>query len=153
MLRFVHAAIPEQNQIESLSVGGQLQIAGPSVLTYPDGTKTEVPLGESQALIVSIPGNYMIRDSAGQTRTIAVNLELRESQLTMIDPSRLLQWGVPLEERSAINPTEGMLRQMRAVELESQQGSWRWLLGIVLFAAAFESAFAWLRSFRKPITA
>ncbi|MFN7293068.1 MAG: hypothetical protein ACK5T6_20975, partial [Pirellula sp.] len=61
--------------------------------------------------------------------------------------------GVPLEERRANNPTEGMLRQMRAVELESHQGSWRWLLGIVLFASAFESAFAWLRSYRKPIIA
>ncbi|MCU0719833.1 MAG: hypothetical protein MUC83_09025 [Pirellula sp.] len=95
--------------------------------------------------------NYVIQDSEGQTRNISANLEPRESQLASIDPSRLLQWGVPLEEQKTINPTEGMLRQMRAVELESQQGSWRWLLGIVLLAAALESTFAWLRSFRKPI--
>jgi hypothetical protein len=153
MLRFIQAAVPEQNQMESLSVGGQLQIVGPSVLTFPNGTKTEVPAGKSQALVISMPGNYIIQDSKGQTRNTSANLVPSESQLASIDPSRLLQWGVPLEERRASNPTEGMLRQMRAVELESQQGSWRWLLGIVLFAAAFESAFAWLRSYRKPITA
>ncbi|MFN7842472.1 MAG: hypothetical protein ACK5N9_12200 [Pirellula sp.] len=153
MLRFIQAAVPEQNQMESLSVGGQLQIVGPSVLTFPNGTKTEIPDGKSQALVISMPGNYIIQDSNGKTRNISANLEPSESQLESVDPSRLMQWGVPLEERRANNPTEGMLRQMRAVELESQQGSWRWLLGIVLFASAFESAFAWLRSYRKPIIA
>lgn len=150
MLRYVQAALPEQNQLESVTVGEQIKVAGPGTLIRPDGTKMDLSPGEIQTLIVSTPGNFTIHDSESQTRTISANLEPRESQLTTIDPSRLLQWGVPLEERNSNNPTEGMLRQMRAVELESQQGSWRWLLGIVLFAAAFESAFAWLRSYRTP---
>jgi hypothetical protein len=119
----------------------------------PDGTKIEVPLGQTKTLLASTPGNYIIQNSEGKTRTISANVEPRESQLARVEPSQLLQWGVPLEERKVNNPSEGMLRQMRAVELESQQGSWRWLLGIVLIAAAFESAFAWLRSYRKPIGA
>ncbi|MFN7874300.1 MAG: BatA domain-containing protein [Pirellula sp.] len=153
MLRYVQAALPEQNQLETVKVGEQIRIAGPSTLTFPDGTKIEVPVEQTKSLLASTPGNYNIQYSDGQTRTISANLEPRESQLARIEPNRLLQWGVPLEERKAINPSEGMLRQMRAVELESQQGSWRWLLGIVLIAAAFESAFAWLRSHRKPIGA
>jgi hypothetical protein len=153
MLRYVQTALPERNQLESVTVGEQLQVAGSSSITLPDGTKIEVPFGKSQTLLASTPGNYRVQNSEGQTRTISANLDPRESQLTSIDASRLLQWGVPLEERKANNPSDGMLRQMRAVELESQQGSWRWLLGIVVLAAAFESAFAWLRSYRKPITA
>ncbi|MCU0718780.1 MAG: BatA domain-containing protein, partial [Pirellula sp.] len=71
MLRYIQAAIPEQNQMENLSVGGQLEIVGPSVLTFPDGTKTEVPAGKTQVFIVSVPGNYVIQNSEGQNRNIS----------------------------------------------------------------------------------
>ncbi|MCU0710687.1 MAG: BatA domain-containing protein [Pirellula sp.] len=151
MLRYVQTKIPDQNLTENVLIGDEIQVVGPSELTMPDGTKVEVANGKTQTLVVSMPGHYTIRDSGGQIRSVSANLEPRESQLASIDPTRLLQWGVPLEERKAVNPTEGMLREMRAVELESQQGSWRWLLGIVLFGAAFESAFAWLRSYRNPV--
>lgn len=149
ILRYIQGALPEQIQGESLLVGDEIQLDGPCTLQTTDGDSKQVAAGQNESWLIKMPGNYVISEENGVTRTISANLSPLESQLTPIEPNRLLQWGVPLDERRIVNPSASMLRQLRAVELESQQGSWRWLLGLVIVAAAFESTLAWLRSYRR----
>ncbi|XZE19073.1 BatA domain-containing protein [Pirellulaceae bacterium SH449] len=149
ILRYIQGSLPEQIQGESLLVGDELRLEGPCTLRTPDGGLKQITAGQKENWLIQAPGNYLLSEENGVTRTISANLSPLESQLTPIEPNRLLQWGVPLDERRVVNPSASMLRQMRAVELESQQGSWRWLLGLVIVAAAFESTLAWLRSYRR----
>ena len=153
ILRYVASSFPASRTRESILVGSKIDLMGSAQVSLPDGNNVNLVAGKEQTLIASTPGNYSITSVEGTTRVLSVNLDSKESQIAPLDATRLLQWGVPLEERKIANPTEGMLRQMRAVELEAQQGTWRWLLVIVIVAAALESIFAWQKSYQRTTAA
>jgi hypothetical protein len=100
------------------------------------GTELE---NKGQALLLEQPGVYHCIDSRGNDSPIAVNLADSESQTTIADIERLERLGVGMVDARPADRKESAQRQLRAVELESQQGWWRWLVIGVLGAAGIES--------------
>jgi hypothetical protein len=76
------------------------------------------------------------------SQSVAVNLPPQESRTVPLDPSELEQRGVPLGRAETAAETSLKNRQMKDVELESQQKLWRWLLVMALSVLALETYFA-----------
>ncbi len=73
------------------------------------------------------PGIYQ-RELDGNTESFALNLAESESHLEPIDTSLLERFGINLEDSIPAEVKLAEQRQMRDVELESNQKLWQWLL-------------------------
>ena len=89
---------------------------------------------------MSEPGIYRKVSSSGVESKLAVNLQESESNTSIGGLERLEKLGVVI---SVSKPTkkqdDATRRQLRAVELESQQSWWRWVIIGVIGAIGLES--------------
>ena len=87
------------------------------------------------------PGIYRRLDQDGLESRMAVNLDESESNTRSGGLERLERMGVAMAGEPVANKQakEDKRRQLRAVELESQQGWWRWVVVGVLGVVGLES--------------
>lgn len=140
MVNRVEASLPAANYANQMRVGESIRIPAASILLNVTSGSTEVAESSSEIeWIAKEPGLYRIT-GAGETQSeIAVNVAESESEVTQHDIQRMAQTGAPLSEPGDGERSEGQQRQLRAVELESSQSSWRWLLCCVLGLIGLES--------------
>jgi hypothetical protein len=124
------------------------------VVTKPDG-KT-VPISSGQKLFgeTDQPGVYTV---AGVERPFrfAVNLAPEESKTLPLAGEQLEKLGVPIRAQPTATPAQLALKQaqLRAVELESHQKLWRWLIVATLVILIVETWIAARLSRRAPVQA
>jgi hypothetical protein len=94
--------------------------------------------------ILAEPGVYHRVDALGEKSPFAVNLIDAESNLASLDLESIERLGVNLSDQRPAVVQVSAQRQLRAVELEAQQGWWRWLVMGVLGAVSLESVFCLL---------
>jgi hypothetical protein len=68
-----------------------------------------------------------------------VNTRESESNTSVSGLERLEKLGVLMSDSNPAKSNESIRRQMRAVELESQQGWWRWMIFGVIGVIGVES--------------
>lgn len=132
----------------SYVVGESVPVAADDVavtVAKPDGVQTQIEAGESWFRDTDQPGIYQIH-SSGTPVQFAVNLSARESDTARLDVEQLSELGVQLGEHRTQAEESDRQRQLRDVELESQQQLWRWLIVTVLGILGMET---WLAG-RKP---
>lgn len=123
----------------STSLGGELEFE-PSA-----GVRIRTPVGESVSVeaasdleVVDRPGIYAWIDGES-TQPFAVNLGETESRTEPMGEEALERFGVLLGETPPPAVRTARARQMRDVELESQQKLWQWLLLGALVLLGIES--------------
>ncbi|MEQ1830678.1 MAG: hypothetical protein ABL921_32300, partial [Pirellula sp.] len=129
-------AAPENNESDNHHVGDSITISVEDQLTDPDGKKLDLNHG---TVLLEQPGIYHRQFSEGAQTRFAVNLAESESLTTVADVERLERLGVGMKDERPVGHKEASQRQLRAVELEAQQGWWRWLVIGVLGAIGVES--------------
>lgn len=72
---------------------------------------------------------------------IAVNIDPREGETSVIDPDRLSQFGAVISSPQLREQESTAQRALRDVELESKQGWWQWL---IVATIGFLAAETWL---------
>ena len=128
---------------DSLQVGKPLTFAKESrsvQVIAPDGEQfelTEAPMVFAKA---NQPGIYQSSQD-GLEREYAFNIALSESRLEPLDKADLEQRGLRLQNHISGEELLEQERQLRDVELESQQQIWRWL---ILAALGLMMAESWL---------
>jgi hypothetical protein len=105
----------------------------------PDGSRSEIEPG-ARALTLALRGFYTVRPAGGgeaaQASVIAANVDVRESDLTPLDPDSFAAGvrtpgEVETRARAAVLP---------AAELEKRQSLWWYLLLTALALLAVENA-------------
>ena len=96
--------------------------------------------GTAKKLIqFSQPGIYRRVSPTGIESHLAVNLMESESNTSVSGLERLEKLGVTMSDRKPTKKDDASRRQLRAVELESQQGWWRWVIVGVVGVVGLES--------------
>jgi hypothetical protein len=123
-------------------------------VTKPDG-KT-VPVAGAQKLFgeTDQPGVYTVVGVERPFR-FAVNLAPEESKTSPLAAEQLEKLGVPLRVQPIATPEQLALKQaqLRAMELESNQKLWRWLIVVTLVILIVETWIAARLSRRAPVQA
>ncbi|HRX77584.1 MAG TPA: BatA domain-containing protein [Pirellulaceae bacterium] len=107
-------------------------------VTKPNGTKTELDDEDHWFRETDEPGIYEIQGGTVPIR-FAVNLMARETDTAMMDLEQLSELGIQLGEHATREEESDRQRQLRDIELESQQQLWRWLIVVVLGVLALET--------------
>jgi len=133
---------PVVNDDVSLRVGSSLEIPDDEKLL--DRSGREVPNekidGKSgKTSVLSEPGVFRRLNAKGTETLLAVNTMESESNTSVGGLERLEKLGVVMSESKLQKPDESTHRQLRAVELESQQGWWRWMIFGVIGLIGVES--------------
>ena len=87
------------------------------------------------------PGIYAFNTDDANVN-VSVNLDPRESQTDSIDLSRLEQFGVKIGHHKSAQQIQEQNRQMRDLELESQQTIWQYLIVAALVCLGLETLLA-----------
>ncbi len=95
--------------------------------------------GKRLSAVLTQPGLYTRYDADQKPFRFAVNINDTESQTTPAGLDRLDQYGVLVHNNLAVAPSSAVANHLRAVELESKQGWWQWLLMGVLAVIGLES--------------
>ncbi len=135
-------ATPVVNDPSSYRVGMSLEIPSDQRIDSPAGVEIrgEVVEGKAAKLIVlSEPGIYRRVTATGIESHLAVNLAESESNTSVSGLERLEKLGVVMKDSKPIKKDDASRRQLRAVELESQQGWWRWVIVGVIGVVGLES--------------
>ena len=131
---------PEMNDSERYTVGDTIACSAGERLIDPNGIESN---GGGDPLptisLLEQPGIYHRIDKEGHDIRLAVNLDDSESLTTVADVERLERLGISMVDQRPAGQKEVRQRQLRAVELEAQQGWWRWLVMGVLGAVGIES--------------
>jgi hypothetical protein len=104
----------------------------------PDGTRAELDDEAHWFRETDQPGIYEIQGGTVPVR-FAVNLMARETDTAMMDVEQLTELGVQLGEHLTRDEESDRQRQLRDIELESQQQLWRWLIVVVLGVLGLET--------------
>ena len=135
-------ATPVVNNPSSYRVGMSLEIPEDHRILDPAGTevKAEAIDGKIGRMIVfSEPGVYRQITPDGAESKLAVNLMESESNTAVGGLERLEKLGVVIADGKPTKRDDTARRQLRAVELESQQGWWRWIIVGVISVIGLES--------------
>ena len=135
-------ATPVVNDPSSYRVGMSLEIPSDQRIDSPTGIEVrgDVVEGKTVKLIVlSEPGIYRRVTATGIESHLAVNLAESESNTSISGLERLEKLGVVMKDSKPIKKDDASRRQLRAVELESQQGWWRWVIVGVIGVVGLES--------------
>ena len=133
-------AAPQERNFDAIVVGDRLEcLEGERWL---DNDRQELDLETSpdgrRWIDFEQPGFYrMERD--GQSRSVAVNLPIAESDTGTLEIERLERLGVATTDSKPTDASVARQEQLRAEELEGSQRIWRWLLLGMLFAIVFET--------------
>ena len=90
-------------------------------------------------IVFSEPGVYRQIIPDGTESKLAVNLMESESNTSVGGLERLEKLGVVMADGKSTKRDDTSRRQLRAVELESQQGWWRWIIVGVISVIGLES--------------
>jgi hypothetical protein len=109
----------------------------------PDGSSVEVEPGTASFSKTDQPGIYRF-GSGSNAFTVAVNLDPTEGRTTPLSPEQLENLGVRLDAAlsSTANPSFVPAAVPPAVEAESRQKLWRWLIAAALAVLVIESLIA-----------
>lgn len=107
-------------------------------VTKPDGAKIELDDEEAWFRATDQPGIYEIQGGTVPVR-FAVNLMARETDTAAMDLELLTELGIQLGEHNTREEESDRQRQLRDIELESQQQLWRWLIVVVLGVLGLET--------------
>ncbi len=135
-------AAPVIQDPSSYRVGMSLEIPGYHRILDPSGNevKGDGLVEKADKLIVfSEPGIYRRIVPDGTESLLAVNLVESESNTSVGGLERLEKLGVVMTDRKPTIKDDASRRQLRAVELESQQGWWRWVIVGVIGVVGLES--------------
>ncbi|AMV34285.1 hypothetical protein VN12_19325 [Pirellula sp. SH-Sr6A] len=136
----IEASLPVASYANQMRVGESIRVPAETILENVTNGSTEVPRSNSEVeWFPKEPGLFRLVGPGESQSEIAVNIAESESEVAQHDLQRIAQTGVPLSEPGDGERNEGLQRQLRAVELESSQSSWRWLLCGVLGLIGFES--------------
>ena len=97
-----------------------------------------------------LPGLYSFVSPTGQ-ESVAVNLAPQESLTAALDLTELERQGLILAHYESAQARDQYARQMKDVELETNQKLWRWLLAAALAALAVETYVAARTSRRETL--
>ena len=115
---------------------GTVEIENPAYeLTDPNGQTLQT---DSNRFVPQGPGVYAVQRK-DQVASFAVNMSRQESSTPMMDLSKLEQRGVRLGDRQSAAEIKEYQRQMKDVELESNQQIWRILIFGTLFVLGIET--------------
>lgn len=122
---------------------------GPVSVRHPDGTTTTVTPEAGAFTAATQPGLYT---ATGRTLTknFAVNLDPAESRTLPLPTDELDRLGVPVRRagsRESVDPSSG---PAPAVETESRQKLWRWIMIAALAVLLIETLLAGLSARRVP---
>lgn len=139
LYRMATPVIPDPS---SYRVGMSLKIPSEHRILDPAGNDVR---GEgldekaSRTIVFSEPGIYRRVIPGGTESLLAVNLVESESNTSVGGLERLEKLGVVMSDRRPTIKKDAARRQLRAVELESQQGWWRWVIVGVIGVLGLES--------------
>ena len=139
LYRMATRVIPDPS---SYRVGMSLNIPSDHRILDPAGNEV---IGEgldekaSRTIVFSEPGIYRRVVLGGTESLLAVNLVESESNTSVGGLERLEKLGVVMSDRRPTIKKDAARRQLRAVELESQQGWWRWVIVGVIGVLGLES--------------
>ena len=125
------------------STGEAISIAPGSQLLDPNGEPMRdlSKISERATITLNEPGIYTVRNSAG-ARPVAVNSDVRESDITIIDDTTLQNW-----QEMATNPAANNRNSQTSTS--NRRGFWIWLLPLLLVIALLESLYShkhlWIR--------
>ncbi len=136
-------AAPNVDSLSSYRVGMTVELAVDDQLFDPAGKQLDGEHDESKTtkrILLLEPGVYRKVNAKGGESKLAVNLLESESNTSVGGLERLEKLGVVMSESKPTKKMdESSKRQLRAVELESQQGWWRWVLVGVIGVIGLES--------------
>ena len=135
-------ATPVVNDASSYRVGMSLEIPSDQRIDSPAGVEVRGDAVEGKAtklITLSEPGIYRRVTATGIESHLAVNLVESESNTSISGLERLEKLGVVMKDSKPIKKDDASRRQLRAVELESQQGWWRWVIVGVIGVVGLES--------------
>ncbi len=114
----------------------------------PDNAIVELQ-SDSERFDADEPGMYaLIRGT--QEQQFAVNLAAEESRTAPLERDQLERFGIQFGHSDTMEEIQARQRQMRDVELESQQKLWRWMVIAALVVLAAETWLAGRLSRRAP---
>ena len=122
---------------------------GPVSVRHPDGTTTTVTPEAGAFTAATQPGLYTATGGI-LTKTFAVNLDPAESRTLPLPTDELDRLGVPVRRagsRESVDPSSG---PAPAVETESRQKLWRWIMIAALAVLLIETLLAGLSARRAP---
>ncbi|SMP78473.1 N-terminal double-transmembrane domain-containing protein [Neorhodopirellula lusitana] len=134
MFNLVEMGVSAKDDIRSYFTGEQIDVAttGSTTIVRPSGEVSEIE-SDDELWTVDEPGIYQ-RTVDGVDDAFAVNLAESESLLEPIDISLLERFGINLADWTPKEVKLADERQMRDIELESNQKLWQWLLiGSMMF--------------------
>ncbi len=135
-------ATPVVNDPLSYRVGMSLEIPSDQRIDSPAGVEIRGDVVEGKAaklIVLSEPGIYRRVTATGIESHLAVNLAESESNTSVSGLERLEKLGVVIKDSKPIKKDDASRRQLRAVELESQQSWWRWVIVGVIGVVGLES--------------
>ena len=135
-------ATPVIQDPSSYRVGMSLEIPSDHRVLDPTGNEVNrdgLDEKTSKMIVFSEPGIYRRIVPNGTESLLAVNLVESESNTSVGSLERLEKLGVVMTDRNSTIKDDASRRQLRAVELESQQGWWRWVIVGVLGIIGLES--------------
>ena len=135
-------AAPVIHDPSSYRVGMSLEIPRDHRVLDPTGNEVKgdgLDEKASKMIVFSEPGIYRRIVPNGTESLLAVNLVESESNTSVGGLERLEKLGVVMTDRNPTIREDASRRQLRAVELESQQGWWRWVIVGVLGVIGLES--------------
>lgn len=142
MMGMYRMATPLVGNALTYRVGMTSEVPNDQRLFGPDGIEIQVEAldGKSSRMILYVePGIYRRVSATGAESLFAVNIMETESNTAFSGLERLEKLGVLMNENKPAKSDETTRRQLRAVELESQQGWWRWVLVGVIGVIGLES--------------
>jgi hypothetical protein len=122
---------------------------GPVSVRHPDGTTTTVTPEAGAFTAATQPGLYTATGGI-LTKNFAVNLDPAESRTLPLPTDELDRLGVPVRRagsRESVDPSSG---PAPAVETESRQKLWRWIMIAALAVLLIETLLAGLSARRAP---
>ena len=142
VLGMYRMATPALNNAAAYRVGMSIELPEESRMFGPDGKEILPPKQDGKPnrnVELLEPGMVRRVSASGAEAWMAVNLTESESNTAVAGIERLEKLGVMMKENKIAPKDETTKRQLRAVELESQQGWWRWVLVGVIGIIGLES--------------
>ena len=126
-----------------------LTAAGPVSVRQPDGTTTTLTQETVAFTATAQPGLYTTM-AGTLTKTFAVNLDPAESRTTPLPTDELDRLGVPVQLSGRKDSAKNKSGLAPAVETESRQKLWRWIIAAALAVLLIETLLAGLSARRAP---
>ena len=130
--------LPQYDVGQAVALNRDARGKGDLVVETPRGDQLEIAQQQTTFTSTSSPGIYQLRSDTDAI-DFAVNLPPSEGDTTMLDETRLEQFGIPLGEQQTAEQQEQRERQMRDLELESKQKLWQWLISGALVLLIMET--------------